>query len=329
MPRQLKVQAIIVFVLAVLFGLFFQICKHNPALATVNAFADDPSDAVGSFAVQLTMFIALLSLVRAFRPYQPNKEIDGQKLLLLRGEYIAVWSIAVTLVSDIVAMIRHSSLWLGLPAGQILAMLVGGMTLLTLLTGWLLSRSARNIALPPVKNAWTRAIVLLIVGTLTLAIYPENWRQSILGELFTVVVGAVILFVVVWAFGVALVPYRQTPLEDLVDDLTSMYRWLKAHTGRLMVFFRLCEKVRDVSVVDLIVGWLNPRRHAWNISILVGILMGVALFLAEAVGEGSSPQLNRFILVAAVFIGLESVAVLLGYGLLRQPLGLFRQESEI
>jgi hypothetical protein len=64
------------------FYLFFQTSKHNPALSSVNAFADDPYDAVGSFGVQFALFTALLSLVRAFRPYQSDEALDGQELLL-------------------------------------------------------------------------------------------------------------------------------------------------------------------------------------------------------------------------------------------------------
>jgi hypothetical protein len=48
MPRQLKVCAVLTFLLAVVFYLFFQISKHNLTLLQVNAFAEDPYDAVGS-----------------------------------------------------------------------------------------------------------------------------------------------------------------------------------------------------------------------------------------------------------------------------------------
>jgi hypothetical protein len=48
MSRQLKGIAFLAFVLAVLFYLFFQVSKHHPALSQVNAFAEDPYDAIGS-----------------------------------------------------------------------------------------------------------------------------------------------------------------------------------------------------------------------------------------------------------------------------------------
>jgi hypothetical protein len=56
--------------------------------------------------------------------------------------------------------------------------------------------------------------------------------------------------------------------------------------------------------------------------------MGVILALGEAFGEGGSyHQLGRFALVAAIFVGLEGAAVLLGYAFLASPLGLFRQDT--
>ena len=138
MSRQLKGIAFLAFVLAVLFYLFFQVSKHDPALSQVNAFAEDPYDAVGSFGVQFALFTALLSLVRAFRPYQADKALDSQELLLVRVEYFSCLSIALTLVADIVAMIRHPAVWIGRPTGYLLAALVGGMALLTVLVGGLL-----------------------------------------------------------------------------------------------------------------------------------------------------------------------------------------------
>ncbi len=124
MPRQLKVNACLTFVLAVLFYLFWQISKQQPALSHVNVFAEDPYDAVGSFSTQLAVFTASLSVVRAFRPYQPNRALDSQKVHLVRAEHITCLSVAITLVTDSVAMLRYPSVWVGFPAGHLLAALV-------------------------------------------------------------------------------------------------------------------------------------------------------------------------------------------------------------
>jgi len=64
-----KVNACLTLALAVVFYGFFQVCKQLPALGQINPFANNPYDAVGSFATQFAAFSALLSLLRAFRPY--------------------------------------------------------------------------------------------------------------------------------------------------------------------------------------------------------------------------------------------------------------------
>ena len=67
--KSLKTLAVIVFFLTIFFWAFFDNSKNLPALAVINPFAEDPYDAVGSFGIQLSLFAALLSLLRAFRPY--------------------------------------------------------------------------------------------------------------------------------------------------------------------------------------------------------------------------------------------------------------------
>ena len=72
MPTTAKVSAWLGIGLALLFYLFFQLCQQQPELAQVNPFANDPYDAVGSFAVQFALLAAVVSLVRAMRRYSPS-----------------------------------------------------------------------------------------------------------------------------------------------------------------------------------------------------------------------------------------------------------------
>jgi hypothetical protein len=85
MPRSVKVSALLTFGLAILLFPFFDICKHAPALALVNAFAEDPYDAVGSFGIQLAPFLSLLAVLRAFRPYPSEQTPDRQRVLMVRA----------------------------------------------------------------------------------------------------------------------------------------------------------------------------------------------------------------------------------------------------
>jgi hypothetical protein len=330
MPRQLKVNACLTFVLAALFYLFWQISKQQYALSQVNAFAVDPYDAVGSFSTQVALFTATLSVIRAFRPYQPNRALDTQIRHLVRAEYITCLSVAITLVTDVVAMLRHPSLWIGFPAGYLLAALMGGMALLTALVGWRIHHATRTIRLPSAQHRWTRAIGISLVGVIILALYPENVTQSIPGAVLTVLVGVILFFTPVWAWSMAITPSVETTGEDLIDDLAALYRWLKSHTSGFISFFSTCEQILGSSFLRPIVNWLNPRKHAWNGILLFGMFMGLALALAEAIGEGGLGlyQVNRFIAVATAFVGLEGSGVLVGYAFLAKPQGLFRHDSD-
>ena len=327
MPKQYKVNACLTFLLAVLFYLFWQTCKQQSALAHVATFTEDPYDAVGSFATQFALFTALLSAVRAFRPYQPGP-IDGQQVLYVRGAYLTCLSIAVTLGADIVAMLRYPSVWIGFPAGYTLVALVGGMALLTALVGWHIHYITRESIVPYAQHGWVRAIVISLVGALICALYPQNWRQGFamggtgtLFVLFTAILGMVIFFASVWAWSTTISPPLETPGEDFIDDLATLYRWFKAHTGHFGVLLIPFEKVLGSSLLRPVVNWLNPRKNRWYGIALIGILIG----LVFAFGEG---HLHPPIGLLTIFASIECLGVLLGYAFFVQPLRLARPDFD-
>jgi hypothetical protein len=331
MPKQYKVNACLTLLLAVVFYLFWQICKQQPALAQMATFTEDPYDAVGSFGTQFAIFTALLTMIRAFRPYQPDKVGDGQKLLLARGEYITCLAVAVTLGADIVAMLRYPAVWIGFRAGYVLVALVGGMAFLTALVGWYIRHVASdNESMePPAHRGWIRAVGISLVGAIICGLYPLNWHQEIpsggfgtMFILFTVVVGMVIFFASVWAWGTVISPSLEAYGEDFIDDLAALYRWLKVHLGRLSTLLVPLEKMLGSSLIRPIVNWLNPRKNRWYGIALVGILIGAALAFGEA---GLHTPIGRI----EIFAGVECLALLLGYAFFVKPLGLARRDSDI
>ena len=328
MPKQYKVNACLTLVLAVVFYLFWQICKQQPDLARVATFAEDPYDAVGSFGTQFAIFLALLSMIRAFRPYQAGKAGDGQQLLLARGAYLTCLSVAVTLGADIVAMLRYPSVWIGLPAGYILAALVVGMALFTALVEWRIYRTARESIVPSTHRGWIRAVGISLVGAIICALYPLNWHQDIPSGgfgtvfiLFTVVVGMVIFLASVWAWGMVISPSLETQGEDFIDDLATLYRWLKVHVGRLGALLIPLEKILGSSLLRPIVNWLNPRKNRWYGIALVGLCIGAALAFGET---GLHTGFGRI----EVFASIECLGVLSGYAVFVKPLGLARLPSQ-
>jgi hypothetical protein len=293
MPGRFKINALLVFMLALLFYCFFMFTKHDSALSAVNAFAEDPYDAVGSFGIQSALFSGVLCLIRVFHPYRSAAPSQQRKIFVMRAQIAAVLSVGVTLASDIVAVTRHPSLSFGSPAGYRLIALLGGMALLTFVVGALVRRAAREMPLPQVANNWKKAAVVSLAAVVVLALYPENLRRYLLGELFTILAGATLLFVSIWAWTIALVPDRTDTKQD--------------HSA--------------VAPIPL-----NARKYRWGIVVVAGIFMGL-FFVAGEASEGAGIPQAKLALVVSVYLGLEIAGVLIGYGFLGEPLGLFRKNS--
>lgn len=328
MDKRYKLTACATAVLAVLFLIFFQASKHAPSLSSINPFVDDPYDAVGSFGVELAALATFVSLVRAFRPCPRGAPADNATLFLLRGELVVVMAVAVTLAADGVAMLRYPQLWMGTAAGPLLAAWLVGMAVLAAVVGRLVYRPAPYTASHSSAALWVRASVASIASVFILLVYPVGWRQAIPGEIFTVVVGAAVLLVPVWAWVTAISPWRIDHFEDFVDDISSIHSWLKACSGTWDRLSDTLRRMLQLPIVRPVLCWLNSRRHAWNFAVLLGLLIGLLAAIAEGFSEGGTHQIGRFAMVAAIFVGLEFFAVLLGYWLLAKPLGLFRPLSE-
>ena len=67
--------------------------------------------------------------------------------------------------------------------------------------------------------------------------------------------------------------------------------------------------------------WLDPRAHPWLFACALGLLVGVALALAQW-QEGAPPSLGVGLLVTSIYVGGELGATLLGFALLGGWLGL-------
>ena len=67
-------------------------------------------------------------------------------------------------------------------------------------------------------------------------------------------------------------------------------------------------------------GWITPGTM-WAGLCICGLLIGCGLAAAE-LREGSSALLGKRLLIVAVYAGLETTAILLGFTLLHKPLRL-------
>jgi hypothetical protein len=286
-----KVNAAVVLLFAALFYWLFMFAKHDAALSKIIPFGDDPYDAVGSFAVVIGVLVALISLVRAFRPYRPPGASIENQVYLVRAQMCAVLVASVTLVSDGVALARHPSMWTVAPQRDEMFALFGGMAIVAVAVGRLILRSARGIVSDRTPAKWNRAAIVGLAAVIILAVYPERLIQQTLTHLLTVVAGALILFVPMRPLLTALVPYesRSAPRE--------------APGGSP--------------------GFV--RRHRWGIVVMVGVMLGLFFFAGEmSEGAGGIP-LERIAAVALVFVGLSTTGLAIAYTFLGIPLGLVRR----
>jgi hypothetical protein len=234
MSTKLKINSVIVFALAAVFVVFFDITKHNLYFSPVNPFADDPFDAIGSFAFQAAIFFGFLSLFRAFRPYRKEQPSNEQNSFLVRTQTATILCVLVALAGDIVAMIRNASLWSGVLAGDVLLILVLAFSFLSIAIGVFVYNSAKGIHIPAIMNQSNKPAITSLIFLIVLFFYPESIRQSIIGALFTVVVGAVLLFMPVWAWGEFLFPIVGTQSKTVAPKwlwvvviLTGVFLWTK------------------------------------------------------------------------------------------------------
>jgi hypothetical protein len=213
---------------------------------------------------------------------------------LLRAELAAVLAVVMTLVGDGVALARHTPLWLGSAAGFRLAALLIGLLICAVAAGIVVYRSARDTRGPPRARPWRRAALVSLAAVVALALYPESIRQSTAGALFTVVVGALLLFAPLWAVLTALLP----------DGAAAGIR-----------------KQRTAS------GWLTRHKYQWVLVVCVGLVLGVAAFVAETTQEGVTQDMAKRAFVLLVYVGLEVAGIAIGYGFLSTSLGLFRADA--
>ena len=312
--------------MATLFMLLFQRAKHDPGLASVNPFAEDPYDAVASFGVQIGFVCAMLSALRAFRTDLKTESLYSRYTYTLRAIGVSQLAIIVTMLADLVALVRYSVLWNPSHGVDFLVVSTGGMLLLASGFCLYLIRIAnrRNVCS---KNPLRRPQIipfLILLGLL--GIYPGGWRDGIAGAILTALAGLVFLFFSVALLSKAMFPCPDVPEKDLIDDLYGICQTLKPRSGFLVRLTDSAERSARTTWLGNIIDMFNPRKHEWNLLALMAILAGVSLAFAETFSEGSSRDVGRALLVAIVYIVLESAGVFLGYALLKRFLGLIRSE---
>ena len=121
--------ALLTFAASLIFWAFFQISK-SPNFAAANPFADDPVDAIGSIAVQVALAVSILTLARAAQVSRAPTAPTYKSRLIVRGNSVTLFAIAITLMADLSAELQHptwnESIW-----GMLLIIGLGTVALIT------------------------------------------------------------------------------------------------------------------------------------------------------------------------------------------------------
>lgn len=315
-------------VLAFMFYGFFEASKHVSSIAQVNPFADDPYDGIGSIAVQLALFLGLLSLLRSFRPYQAGAPSREQRRLIAKGNMLGATAICLTMLGDLVAMVRNVMAWERTREGWWLAIAVAGLLVLSAEECWRGWRTSKDLDVTPNdRMLWMGfASVVGVLGVL--AIYPERVRHSLGGALVTALVGGFMLLLPLGFIARTPLMNYGSLTTDVVDDVIAMCVGIKARTSLLFPVYAQLDRLQRSRWPLSFAQWINPRRYRWRLSLVAGSAFGLALVTAELWSDGFK-HLSRAILVIAIFVTLQSTAVLTGRALLADPLGLFRDDCSM
>jgi hypothetical protein len=262
------------FLTSVIFWLLFQSSKIPPIQA-VAPFANDPYDAVASFAFQIALAIALLSIAR-LASIRDEQGLRQRATFIMHGILLVVACVVITLVTDLSAMAQAWPWTWSTPVVTLLAGLIL-LSLLTVITGILLARAHRelgNILTVPASDVLAQAI----------------------GDCWTLV--AVI------ATGVVLhVPFLK-PFWNWIDSLA--HRIAAAWNERL--------------------PFADPSTHPWIFALTFAVLLGFVvmgiILISERIKEGGPPNPMIGFLLAGIFFGGETIAILLSFLFLGGYLGL-------
>ena len=295
MNWRFKFNSLAVLALTLAFCWFFMFAKHDPLLAPIIPFGDDPYDAVGSFCMIVSPLLAALSLFRAYRPHgtRPPAALNG--VFLARTQLSVPIGIQATLVADAIAMARHPTMWIGKPAAFELLALMAGLAVLSIVVLSLVARSIPGLKPALNRNAWKKALITALVCSAILVLFPEAVIHRVILHFIAIVLGFVLVAAPQAAFATVLLPCNTAEVGKAgIAGLSRSRLWLQ-----------------------------------WSLVTLSGIAIGAILLLEEIFvdGAGKAP-LMQVVLVSCMFIGAGTALFLVAFAFYRKPLGIFRKSAE-
>jgi hypothetical protein len=292
MSGKIKQNSFLIAALAAVFYIFFMYTKHNPSLAAIIPFGNDPYDAIGSYTVIFTPLLVVLSLLRTMRGHGSYEAPDYRKIFLIRTQVSVPLAIILTLSADLIAMIRYRLLWMNNSSTLLLMYLILGMIILSIWVLFLVHRAGITLYETHsirIKGVFITSVVYIVV----LAIYPQAMTESVFCELVTLAVCILLFFIPLAVLTENFIPYRTTETEQGRNRKRQINPWL-----------------------------------AWLIILSMGILLGLFILAGELTKKGGGRvSFSHILTVALVYIGTTTLAAVIGFIAMKKPLGLDGKEE--
>jgi hypothetical protein len=326
--KNYKFDTIITFLLSIAFVCVFFYWKHNPQMSKVNVFNVDPFDAVGSIAIQVSMFASGFSVLRFFL-YVTEEGIQfSHVILILRGNVLSQFSIIITMISDLIALIRFIPVWINSSSGVLLVCMV---ILFLMIAIIILRRTLKFMAANNLKmkfRLFSLKFFIVISGFAILSVYPILSNDSIPWVLFTAYAGIIIQIVILKNLTFLVFKEEEIVFEDLIDVIIKLYNALKSHLKFTKSSADKTENIMFNRWIRAITGWINPRKHKWNLIILIFICLGALMALLEVIDEKWEGVSLRTIIVFSVYVAGEAIIIVSFYLLFRKFLGLVKWNQD-
>jgi hypothetical protein len=249
--------------------------------------------------------------------------------MILRGNLVALLSIGITMISNIISLVRFHETWINTSVGIFLAFMVVSFIIITSL---LICRTLKlkvsghtriEFRFFSLKNFW------VLSGFVLLAFYPFPTDNTIVRAIFTAYAGMAIQIMILRNLTFMIFPDSNVLYPDLISVINEFYLELKPQLKILRPLLDKIESNMKKKLPKSVIDRLNPRKHRWNLIILIMIFSGSVLAFIEGFGDKWLGFTRKSLLLFSVYIGGESAIILLFYGLFGRYLGMVNKEQSV
>ena len=221
----------------IMFGLFIAhiIINRRLAFRGVGPVGTDPCDAVNLYAGISILFILIGSLLRISSGHHSSSPL--RYLYTVRSQQAVLFAIFITFTAEMIALVRHLTIWTRIVSPIRLFALLGALTAVTVATQLLILVTQRNrISLS--SSRWTRTVLPAVVAIVVLTVCPEwpIYNSSTTAHILTVALGALVVFVPMRLFVPELVLNRSDAQRETTSSGTAR-EWTSLAGGVVVGLF--------------------------------------------------------------------------------------------